>query len=134
MASDIDATIAFWCDLFDGRVVHDVEFAGARNAFLQIGTGRLHLYDQAPRTAGAATVHHLGIETDDLEAQVARLDSAGVSVTDIRDGGDARYAMAEGPDELLLEIFQVDTTRTPLALVNFFELHPDKHRDRKDMQ
>jgi catechol 2,3-dioxygenase-like lactoylglutathione lyase family enzyme len=50
MASDLDATIAFWRDGFGGEVVHDVEFAGARNVFLRVGSGRIHLYDQPPKS------------------------------------------------------------------------------------
>jgi len=37
MASDIDATIAFWRDYFSAEVVFDDEFAGARNVFMRVG-------------------------------------------------------------------------------------------------
>lgn len=116
MASDIDATIAFWRDLFGAEVVFDADFAGARNVFLRLGQGRLHLYAQPPKHAGAATVHHLGIETDELPDLVARLKAAGVSVTEVRALPDASYAMAQGPDGLLLELFQPTATRMPDAL------------------
>ncbi len=108
MASDLGATIAFWCDGFGGEVVHDVDFAGARNVFLRVGGGGVHLYDQRPRTSGRGTVHHLGVLTDELEDVVERLRALGHSVTDIRRGPAAAYAMAEGPDSLLVEIFQPD--------------------------
>ena len=108
MASDIEATIAFWVEHFAAEVVLDAEFAGARNVFLRVGEGRLHLYAQAPRHQGQATVHHLGIETDELDELVARLRAAGVSVTDVRRYREASYAMAKGPDGLLLELFQPD--------------------------
>lgn len=106
MASDVDATIDFWCRHFAAVVVLDAVFAGARNVFLRVGEGRLHLYAQPPKHAGAATVHHLGVETDELEALVERLKVAGVSVTEIRRLEEACYAMAQGPDGLLLELFQ----------------------------
>jgi catechol 2,3-dioxygenase-like lactoylglutathione lyase family enzyme len=105
-ATDIDATIAFWRDCFEARVVLDAKFAGARNVFLRVGEGRLHLYDQPPRHSGQGTVHHLGIETDELEALVARLKSAGISVTEIKAQPEGSYAMAQAPDGLLLELFQ----------------------------
>ena len=76
--------------------------------FLRVGEGRLHLYAQPPKHAGPAAVHHLGVETDELESLVARLAAAGVSVTDIRRQPEASYAMASGPDGLLLELFQPD--------------------------
>ena len=116
-ASDVDHSIAFWRDHFGAVVLVDTVFAGARNVFMRIGEGRLHLYDQAPKHAGAGTVHHLGIETDELDALVARLKVAGVSVTDVRRHAEGDYAMAEGPDGLLLELFQPHAARLPAALI-----------------
>ncbi len=116
-ASDVDRSIAFWRDHFGAVVVLDTVFAGARNVFMRIGEGRLHLYDQAPKHVGAGTVHHLGIETDELDALVARLKVAGVSVTDVRRHAEGDYAMAEGPDGLLLELFQPHAERLPAALI-----------------
>ena len=116
-ASDVDRSIAFWRDHFGAVVLVDTVFAGARNVFMRIGEGRLHLYDQAPKHAGAGTVHHLGIETDELDALVARLKVAGVSVTDVRRHAEGDYAMAEGPDGLLLELFRPHVERLPAALI-----------------
>jgi hypothetical protein len=67
LATDIDATVEFWSRAFGAEVVYDEDFAGARNVFLTVGTGRLHLYDQTPKVVGQGTVHHLGIQVDDLE-------------------------------------------------------------------
>ena len=116
-ASDVDRSIAFWRDHFGAVVLVDTVFAGARNVFMRIGEGRLHLYDQVPKHVGAGTVHHLGIETDELDALVARLEVAGVSVTDVRRHAEGDYAMAEGPDGLLLELFQPHVERLPAALI-----------------
>lgn len=116
MASDVEATIAFWRDHFRAEVMLDVEFAGARNVFLKVGDGRLHLYAQPPKHEGQAVVHHLGIETDELEALVHRLSAAGVSVTEVRRYPEASYAMAKGPDGLLLEIFQPDPAHVDARL------------------
>jgi catechol 2,3-dioxygenase-like lactoylglutathione lyase family enzyme len=111
MASDVDATIAFWRDHFGAVVVFDDEFAGARNVFVRVGQGRLHLYAQTPRHQGPATVHHLVVETDELHELVQRLKATGVSVTDVRELPEASYAMAQGPDGLLLELFQPNPAR-----------------------
>jgi catechol 2,3-dioxygenase-like lactoylglutathione lyase family enzyme len=120
MATDIDATIAFWRDGFGGHVVDDVEFAGARNVFMRVGHGRLHLYAQPPRTVQRGTVHHLGVQTGELDELVARLHAMGVSVTDIRDQPGARYAMAEGPDGLLVELFEPDLEHLEPTLRDHF--------------
>jgi catechol 2,3-dioxygenase-like lactoylglutathione lyase family enzyme len=115
-ASNVDACIAFWRDHFGAVVLLDTAFAGARNVFMRVGEGRLHLYDQAPKHLGAGTVHHLGIETDELDALVGRLRAAGVSVTDVRHHAEADYAMAQGPDDVLLELFQPHAERVGPAL------------------
>lgn len=125
-ASDIDATIAFWRDHFGAKVVHDVVFAGARNVFLKVGTGRIHLYDQAPKRSGQGVVHHVGVETDELDATVERLKAAGVSVTDIRRLDDAAYAMVEAPDGLLIELFWIDPDKAEPHLREYFDAMPDK--------
>jgi catechol 2,3-dioxygenase-like lactoylglutathione lyase family enzyme len=121
-ASDIGRTIEFWREHFGAAVVLDTTFAGARNVFLRVGEGRLHLYSQPPVHVGAGTVHHLGIETDVLDALVARLRAAGVSVTDVRRHAEGDYAMAEAPDGLLLEIFQPHAAALPpdLARSGYF--------------
>jgi hypothetical protein len=86
-----------------------------------LGSGRLHLYDQPPKTTDRGTVHHLGVVTDELEDVVARLRAVGHLVADIRREPAAAYAMAEGPDHLLVEIFQPDLSTTPPALRAYFE-------------
>jgi catechol 2,3-dioxygenase-like lactoylglutathione lyase family enzyme len=72
-ASDIDATIAWWTTMLDAEVAFDGSLAGARNVFLKVGRGRIHLYDQPPRHQSRGAVHHLGITTDDLPGLVARI-------------------------------------------------------------
>jgi catechol 2,3-dioxygenase-like lactoylglutathione lyase family enzyme len=116
-ASDVARTIAFWRAHFGAVVVADTEVMGARNVFLRVGEGRLHLYAQSPRREGQGTVHHLGIETSELADLVARLRAAGVSVTGIRRHPQADYAMAEAPDGLLLELFQPHAAGIDPALV-----------------
>ena len=118
VASDVEATIAFWRDHFGAVVMLDAEFAGARNVFVRVGEGRLHLYAQPPKHVGAGTVHHLGVETDELDALVARLKAAGVSVTDVRRHPEACYAMAKAPDGLLLELFQPDAAQVDRRLAD----------------
>ena len=89
MCSDIDATIAFYSRWFDAEVVNDVVFAGARNVFVRIGDGRIHLYDQPPRSKERSAIHHLGIQTDDLDALVAKM-RAGFRLPQARHGRSAR--------------------------------------------
>jgi catechol 2,3-dioxygenase-like lactoylglutathione lyase family enzyme len=115
-ATDVERSIEFWTRHFGAEVLADETLMGARNVFLRVGEGRLHFYSQPPKHGGAGTVHHLGIETDDLAALVVRLREAGVSLTDIRRHPQADYAMAQAPDGLLLELFQPHRDGVPATL------------------
>lgn len=120
-AADVDAAIAFYRDFFNAEVVLDTELAGARNVFLRIGRGRLHLYDQGPRDQGRGAVHHLGMQVDDLPALVERLKATGVEFRKpIADFVFWKYVMAPAPDGVLLELFEVDRSQLPPEFKDYF--------------
>jgi catechol 2,3-dioxygenase-like lactoylglutathione lyase family enzyme len=113
-ASDLEAALKFYRDMFGGRVVFDMNMAGARNVFLAIGRGGLNFYDQPPPGYGKGAIHHIGIQTDDLEGLVAHMKSKGASFRkEITDVGFWKYVMFQGPDKVLLELFQVIPERIP---------------------
>ena len=121
-AADIEKTIRFYTEMFGGEVVMDQDFAGARNVFIRMGTGRLHLYDQPPKHPVRGNIHHFGIQTDDIRAAVDRLRAAGVEFhKDITDLGLWSYIMVPAPDDVLIELFQVDTDKMPESLRGYFE-------------
>ncbi len=121
-ASDIDSSIEFYEDLFGGKVILDMEFAGARNVFMRIGNGRLHFYDQPPKNPGRGSIHHFGIQTDDIEGTVRRMKSKGIVFKkDITDLGFWKYIMVPAPDDILIELFEVDKTQIPSEYLNYFE-------------
>ena len=106
-ASDLDASIRFYRDMFEAGIVFDEIVAGARNVLLRIGTGHINFYDQPPRGSGKNAVHHLGIFTDDISALVANMEAKGFTFrTPIRDFGELKYIMLEGPDQVLIEVFE----------------------------
>jgi catechol 2,3-dioxygenase-like lactoylglutathione lyase family enzyme len=104
MSADVESAVRFYTEHFGGEVVADLEFAGARNVFVRVGRGALHFYDQPPNRRGP--VNHLGMCVDDLEACVAELEADGFRPRPIVDTGMGRYAMVEGPDGVLLEVFE----------------------------
>ncbi len=121
MASDIDASIDFFVKFFGAKVVLDQDMAGARNVFMKIGCGRLHFYEQPPQGDRRGQVHHLGIQTDDLEGLVWRLKEGGVKIPKpIQDFGSWKYVMAPAPDNMLLELFQVDMNNLLPGLEDYF--------------
>jgi catechol 2,3-dioxygenase-like lactoylglutathione lyase family enzyme len=121
-ASDIDKSIKFYEEFFGSRVILDSELTGARNVFMRIGNGRLHLYDQPPKNPGKGSIHHFGIQTDDIEGVVNKLRSRGVLLKKgISDLGFWKYIMVPAPDEILIELFQIDKTKLPPQYLNHFE-------------
>jgi len=113
-ASDIDASIQWWCRHMDAKVIFDEELAGARNVFLAVGTGRLHIYDHAPSDHGRGAVHHLGIKVANLRTVWQRLQAQGItSPHGLREQDGWRYVMIAAPDGLLLELFEFDDPAAP---------------------
>ncbi len=67
-------------------------------------------------------IHHFGIQTDNIEEVVGNLKAKGVVLKkDITDLGFWKYIMVPAPDEILIELFQVDKTKLPLQYVDYFE-------------
>jgi catechol 2,3-dioxygenase-like lactoylglutathione lyase family enzyme len=121
-ASDIEKSIRFSVDFFGGKVVLDEKLAGARNVFIRIGSGRLHLYDQPPKNPCRGNIHHFGIQTDNIAEVVCTLKAGGIELKkDITDLGIWKYLMIPAPDDVLIELFQVDKTKLPPVFVDYFE-------------
>lgn len=121
-ASDLDESLKFYEGCFGGQIVSDMELAGARNVFMKIGKGRLHFYDQSPSYSGRGSIHHFGIQTDDIESIVEKLKFKGIELTkDIIDEGAWRYIMVPAPDDILLEIFEINKDKIPTFLRDYFE-------------
>jgi len=75
---------------------------------ISIGSAKINFYDQPPKDQGRGAIHHLGIETEDLEALVAQMKSQGFQfIKEIKSFGPLKYIMAAAPDNVLLELFEV---------------------------
>ncbi len=104
----------FYREMFGGEIVFDLNMAGARNVFVRIGRGGINFYDQAPPAPAKGAIHHIGIQTDDLEALVAHMKAKGFSFRkEITDVGFWKYVMVQGPDGVLIELFQVIPDKIP---------------------
>jgi catechol 2,3-dioxygenase-like lactoylglutathione lyase family enzyme len=121
-ASDINKSIQFYEEVFGGKIILDMDLAGARNVFMTIGKGRMHFYDQPPKFSGRGSIHHFGIQTDDILGVVKKLKSRGVVFTkDVTDLGFWKYIMVPAPDDILIELFEVDKKQLPAEFQNYFE-------------
>lgn len=78
--------------------------------------------DQAPSFSGRGSIHHFGIQTDDIEGVVEKLKAMGVpfkkGVTDI---GVWKYVMVPAPDHVLIELFQVNRDALPEDYRSYFD-------------
>ncbi len=111
-ASNIDETIAFYTKWFDARVAWDGEYGGARNVFLKIGIGAMHLYEQPPRDLGRNAVHHLGFQVVGLRDLYERMKAAGIDLPNpVREHSGGGYFMVKAPDDVLLEVFEPGPSR-----------------------
>ncbi|MEM7404423.1 MAG: VOC family protein [Pseudomonadota bacterium] len=118
---NLDTTVRWYVDMLGGEVAFDGEFGGARNVFMHVGNGRINFYDQRPRGESGGTYHHVGIQTHNLRALRDRLAARGVQFrSDIREFGNWRYIMCPAPDNVLLELFQIDVEQMPAGLARFF--------------
>ncbi|MBW2115761.1 MAG: VOC family protein, partial [Deltaproteobacteria bacterium] len=112
----------FYKDFFGGNIILDTELAGARNVFMKIGNGRLHFYDQSPKNPGRGSIHHFGIQTDDVDEVVNKMKSKGISFKkDIVDFGFWKYIMVPAPDDILIELFQINRDKIPQEFLDYFE-------------
>jgi catechol 2,3-dioxygenase-like lactoylglutathione lyase family enzyme len=124
---DLTAAVAWYKSALGAEVCYDGDFGGSRNVFMKIGTGRIHLYAQSPRDHGKGVVHHIGICTTDLASLYSRLLAMGVALrSGIREFGNWRYIMCLAPDDVLLELFQIDTESMPAELARYFGDDTDK--------
>jgi catechol 2,3-dioxygenase-like lactoylglutathione lyase family enzyme len=106
-ASSVPATVDFFQKMFEAEVIWDEEAAGVRTVRLRIGKAFVHVYEQSPKAPRGGAMHHIGIETDDLDALVARMKANGHQFRNaIREQPKFRYVMTAGPDDLLIELFQ----------------------------
>jgi catechol 2,3-dioxygenase-like lactoylglutathione lyase family enzyme len=118
---DLSAAIDWYERALGAEVFFDGDFGGARNVFMKVGSGRLHLYEQWPRDAGKGAIHHVGIRTTELAGLHRRLLEMGtVFRSGIREFGNWRYIMCPAPDDVLLELFEIDVDAMPEALARYF--------------
>ena len=121
MTANLDRTLEFYRRWFGAQVVADVALAGTRNILVQVGSGRLNIYDQAPNHRGP--INHLGMNVTDLPTLIGRIQAGGVAVPGgIKEAEQFRYAMIAGPDGVLLELFEFDRDKTPEPMRSYFEL------------
>ena len=119
--NNLQFTIDWWVKCLNAKVEFDGVMGNSRNVFLKIGEGRLHFYDQRPKDYCPSSVHHIGIRVQNLEKLYLHLVSVGVNLRNpIRTFEHWSYAMCIAPDNVLLELFQVDEKEMTAPLKKYF--------------
>jgi catechol 2,3-dioxygenase-like lactoylglutathione lyase family enzyme len=112
-ASDPARTIGFFEHFFGARVIRRFENLGREITLMALGDRSnlsvLHVPPAVPAPEPeAASIDHIAITVDDIEALVAKLQSAGyrlpVEVT--RSTSGAKIAFCLGPDNVYLELIE----------------------------
>ena len=89
VTDDADALATRYADLLDGEIAHEEEFDGMRMVFLDVGNTYFELIE--PREPGTVKdflendgpgIHHLALETDDIEAALENARDMGVDLID----------------------------------------------------
>lgn len=128
MATDLDASLAFYRRWFDAYVVADFTYAGARNVFVAVGSGRLHFYDQPPRSTERNAVNHIGLVVQGLDALADAMAAEGVELPKgVQRFPDGNYLMVQAPDCVLLELFEPNWETSSPKMTTWFEvgdMHP----------
>ena len=117
-SSNLDRTVAFYCDLLGLKLVLRKPQASGELAFLDAGGGMLEIFAPATAVTGArdvpaeeAGMRHLTFAVSDVDEAIATLEAAGVSIAERpRDAHNRemvrRVAFIRDPDGLLVELVE----------------------------
>jgi catechol 2,3-dioxygenase-like lactoylglutathione lyase family enzyme len=108
-------TARWWADHFGAELLPEFTAGSALFAPVMIGGVKINISSPGPADAphmgeGDAGVRygleHLGLLTDDLDADLARLREQGLHVYDQRDTPGSRIAFVETPEGVRVELMQ----------------------------
>lgn len=107
-------TAQWWADVFEAKLLPErqgetlfcpVELDGVVINISSPSTGEAETMTQGT-AAGNFGLEHLGLTTDDLDADIARLREHGLEIYVLRDTPTMRMAFVETPDNVRVEIIQ----------------------------
>jgi hypothetical protein len=105
----------WWADTFDAKLLPEtgggeVLFCPIEIDGFKINISSVSAADAAQMDEGIVTgnfgLEHLGLTTDDLDADLAKLREQGLRVFDVRDTPTMRMAFVETPENVRVEIVQ----------------------------
>ena len=114
LVSDLDKTIGFLTNDIGAKLIAKKKYAGADGAALDLNgiAINLRLAGEGEKVNNDASYlcygyHHLGFETDDIEASYKDLSSKGYEFfIKPKDFENLRIAFFRGPDNIIVELLQ----------------------------
>ena len=112
--TDVDATVAFYQQNFDAELTERFEREGVQWARITIGGASLNVTDRGKFDVDLGIYNgldHFALQTNDLDETVASLKANGVNffVEPTSPAPGVRVAFVSGPDNVKIEILQIDS-------------------------
>ena len=104
-------TAQWWADVFDAKLMpahgafYPVELDGVLINISSVSPAEAEAMAQGT-AAGNFGLEHVGLTTDDLDADLARLREHGLEIYVLRDAPTMRMAFVETPDNVRVELIQ----------------------------
>ena len=115
-STDPRKTAQWWADMFQAKILPEIQASGGAlfcpveigDVKINITTPREHELDQmADGDAGPHYgLEHLGILTDDIDADLGRLREQGLEVFEVHETPKLKFAFVETPDKVRIELMQ----------------------------
>lgn len=115
-SKDPRSSAQWWADMFGATVLPEIEFGSMLFAPVKLGGVQLSITTLAPGDddviAGPQPIPHYGLEhigilTNDLDADLARFVAQGLEIFERRPGaGDFEIAFVAAPDGVCIELLQ----------------------------
>jgi lactoylglutathione lyase len=108
-------TARWWADTFGATLLPESGSGGTLFAPIEIGGVKINISSPNPAEAeqmgeGDASLHygleHIGLVTDDLDADLARLREQGLQIFQVRELPTMRIAFVETPEHVRVELMQ----------------------------
>ena len=108
-------TARWWAETFGAKILPESSIHGALFAPVEISGVVINIStpiekERDKMSDGDAGLRygfeHIGLLTDDLEADLARIAEHGLEIFDVRDTAQAKIAFVETPDKVRVELIQ----------------------------
>jgi catechol 2,3-dioxygenase-like lactoylglutathione lyase family enzyme len=105
----------WWAEVFGATLLPERSSGDVLFCPIEIGGVKVNISRPSPAEAanteeGSAALHfgleHLGLETDDLDADLAKLREQGMIIFEVRETSTSRIAFVEAPDAVRVELME----------------------------